>query len=46
MTKQCPKCGYAWEPKKERPKQCPFCTFKLWTREDVLADLKERAGKP
>ena len=30
MTKQhCPKCGYDWNSKVERPKACPRCKTRL-----------------
>lgn len=27
---RCPKCGGEWVPRKERPKLCPFCRFRLY----------------
>ena len=33
---RCPKCGHEWEPRTERPKQCPGCQVRLskyWKKE-------------
>ena len=33
---RCPKCEHEWEPRTERPKQCPGCQVRLgkyWQKE-------------
>jgi len=33
---RCPTCGHEWEPRTERPKQCPGCQVRLskyWKKE-------------
>lgn len=35
MQKTCPSCDYTWETRKEKPKLCPYCGFRLWTMKDV-----------
>ena len=42
MQLQCPKCDYVWESRKESPKQCPYCNFRLWKREQVKEWAKEQ----
>jgi len=26
----CPKCGYTWQPRTEKPVECPNCKKRLW----------------
>jgi rubrerythrin len=34
---KCPKCEYEWEPRKEKPKECPSCKYRL--RYDTNGDV-------
>jgi rubrerythrin len=27
---ECEKCEYQWYPRKEKPRQCPFCKSMKW----------------
>lgn len=29
---KCNKCGYTWEPRKQRPKACPECKRRDWDK--------------
>lgn len=30
--KKCLKCGYEWQSRKDRPKECPECKRRDWDR--------------
>lgn len=44
---KCGKCEYSWQGRVKKPKQCPFCKFRLWSFEDVENSAQAgKEGKP
>ena len=36
----CPKCGYRWEPRTEKPVSCPDCKKRLRLKNPILKSIK------
>ena len=36
MSKElsCLQCGYSWEPRKKKPKECPDCKSRKWDKNE------------
>jgi len=37
----CPKCGYTWQPRTEKPIECPNCKKRLWKYVKPIEEVKK-----
>jgi DNA-directed RNA polymerase subunit RPC12/RpoP len=48
---KCPKCGYEWQTRTERPVECPNCKKRLWkyvlpsVSPEVVSDEKKETSQ-
>lgn len=40
----CGKCGYAWEPRTEQPKECPQCKRRLNHKKEEVSTMENPTG--